>query len=172
MANIYGSIVSSVLLYGAEAWALSKKQTERLEVFQRSCIRNCSPRTTPVRGPDGVTRFRFPKPRFTLPAVQVQIERKQLRWLGHLARRDESRLPLIMLSANRRGGSHEQGRALFNHYLCGDGGVYDKLIKRCFTDANVKKYFSSIEFVARRPQWVDAAQHRKSWEEFAAGAPR
>jgi hypothetical protein len=171
MARIFVSIVSSVLLYGAEAWALSPDQIERLEVFQRSCVRSCSPRLPPEIGADGSVKFRYPEQRFFPPSVASQIERKQLRWLGHLARREPLRIPLIMLSAVRRGGSPELGKAHFKHYLCGQGGAYDKLIKKHFTSANLQTYFGTIKFKGRRPQWPEAATHSAQWGEFAAGAP-
>ena len=172
MARIFGSIVSSVLLYGAEAWPLSPEQIERLEVFQRSCVRSCSPQPPPVRDENGSVSFRYSKPRFSLPSVASQIECKQLRWLGHLARREPLRVPLIMLSAARRGGSPALGKAHFKHYLCGQGGVYAKLIAKHFTAANLALYFKSAELEGRRPQWWEAAAHRVQWGEFAAGAPK
>jgi len=119
-----------------------------------------------------MVQFRYPKPRFFPPTVKSQIERKQLRWLGHLARREPFRVPLIMLSAVRRGDSHDQGRHLLNHYLCGQGGVYEKLIVKYYTPANIKTFFSTVKVEGRRLlPWAAAAQHRALWGAFASEAP-
>ena len=86
-----------MLLYGAETWTLKAKDARRLEAFHNRCIQS-------IRG---VSRYEQWKKKlssrhlaatFGLPITILDIIlEQQLRWLGHLGRMEETRLPKLVL---------------------------------------------------------------------------
>ena len=93
---LYTSFVLSTLLFGSESWCLLKKDELKLERFHRSCVRAMA----------GVSKYKQWRRRLS----SVQLERRlglyslghylqvrALRWLGHLARMPQERLPRKLL---------------------------------------------------------------------------
>jgi len=95
----YQSLFVPTLTYGHEAWTLTKERTDRLKTLEMKFIR-------PACGYTLRDEKRNAELRETLgvkvPLV-LRIERSQLRWLGHVIRMGESRLPKQILSANFSG---------------------------------------------------------------------
>ena len=95
--TVYRAAVLSVLLYGAETWAVKANSLRRLSGFHNRCIRSIM----------GVTRLRQWRERITSRqlATAFGMEEKvgdillghRLRWLGHLARMESCRLPKQLL---------------------------------------------------------------------------
>ena len=90
--RIYVSVVLSILLYGCECWALLDSQLSRLEVFHMRCLRTICRvslhshiRNTVIRERCGVS------------SLQTIIRHRRLRWLGHIGRMPDLRLPKRML---------------------------------------------------------------------------
>jgi hypothetical protein len=79
--RIYGSLVLSVLLYGAESWPITPSQLQRLEVFHRRCLRSI----LGVRRRDGISIEELLR-RTQLCNIGTTIRRLRLRWLGHVMR--------------------------------------------------------------------------------------
>ena len=89
---VYKVMVASVLLYGCEAWPLARAQRDYLGVFHRQRLRMI----LGVRLADRVSNERL----FELcrsEDVCVAIDRRQLRWLGHLGRMGVGRIAKQML---------------------------------------------------------------------------
>ena len=178
VTNVFKCIVLSVLLFGCATWALNKSQLNKLEAFQRRCIRMCSPRVPPTLR-DGVLVYHTPILSIRLPSIEVQIEKLQLGWLGHLAREEPHRIPQIMLSAVRKGNrSGDHQFASCPNFLCGIGGVYHRLIKKYFTAETKKIFFGGLnpelpehQRLLRNLRWSDAARNREAWKKFASEAP-
>ena len=107
---VYNSAVMGTLSYGMAAWAIPQKLVSKLEGFHRRC----------VRGVAGVTRKRQRDERITTEQVQkmVGIERtfaemmrkQRLRWLGHVGRMSEERLPFCMMYGKLAGDLPRGGR--------------------------------------------------------------
>ena len=85
--QVYHCMVTSVLLYGCEAWALSAVQLERLEVFHRQCLRQI----VGWRLSDRMSNEQLCG-RCNATTMRVMVVRHQLRWLGHLGRMGNGRL--------------------------------------------------------------------------------
>ena len=95
--TVYRAAVLSVLLYGAETWAVKANSLRRLSGFHNRCIRSIM----------WVTRLRQWWERITSRqlATAFGMEEKvgdillghRLRWLGHLARMESCRLPKQLL---------------------------------------------------------------------------
>ena len=109
--TVYKVIVQSTLLYASETWALPKQQLHRLEVFQMKCLRKICKvslkdkiRNEIILGWCNVAR------------VSDIVSHRRLRWLGHLARMPDERLPKrvlldIWMALECTPASHVRGRS-------------------------------------------------------------
>jgi len=159
-ASAYCSIVLSVLLYGSDVWALTAAQLERLEVFHRSCLRSALPRRS---GYLLVASSELSV--FGLPSVAMLLARGQLRWLGHIARMPDFRLPKILLGA-RLAVPGQGSRGSHAPTLLGTGGQtgrYADLLRRHLTSAARRLHFDG----ARDP-WHVLAGHQAKWRLFVS----
>jgi hypothetical protein len=99
--NIYGSLVLSVLLYGAESWPITPPpppQLQRLEVFHRRCLRSI----LGVRWRDGISIEELMRCT-QLCNIGTTISRLRLRWLGHVMRMPGERVARQVLFGQLRG---------------------------------------------------------------------
>ena len=96
--RIYGSLVLSVLLYGAESWPITPSQLQRLEVFHRRCLRSI----LGVRRRDGISIEELLR-RTQLCSIGTTIRRLRLRWLGHVMRMPGERVARQVLFGQLRG---------------------------------------------------------------------
>jgi len=101
---IYQAAVLPVLLYGSETWVLSVKESSRLEVFNMRCVRVIA----------GVTKFDHKRneelrEKTGICTVEELVTRSRLRWLGHVARMTEDRLPPQLLYGQLE-GRNKMGR--------------------------------------------------------------
>ena len=94
---VYRAVVLAVLLYGAETWTMKAVHTRCLNSFHNHCIRTIL----------GVTRYQQWNERLTSHSLSHRfglqhsisdiILEQRLRWLGHVGRVDEERLPNRLL---------------------------------------------------------------------------
>ena len=96
--NIYKAIVLSILLYGCETWQIYAADQKKLDAFHRGCLRKIL----------GVTYL----DRVTNDAVLMRteqtnlskiIQRRRLRWFGHVARMNETRFPKLIMEWQPKG---------------------------------------------------------------------
>ena len=95
--EVYRVMVLSTLLYGAETWTVKADSLRRMRGFHNRCIRSML----------GVSRLQQWKQRITSRELAEAIgmtesmteilRRHRLRWLGHVARMDDSRMPKQLL---------------------------------------------------------------------------
>ena len=93
--HVFKGTVIPALLYGAETWTVKLHHENKLESFIADCL-----------------RVLFKQPRFTgrttaslfkqanLPPVRIMLRKMRMRWLGHVARMDDERLPKQLLYAD------------------------------------------------------------------------
>ena len=90
--QVYRSCVLSVLLYGSETWTVNFAMRKRLNAFHFMCLRVIS----------GITRWmqqthHIPNSRLIsflgVPQIEDLIQQNRMRWLGHIARMDNDRMP-------------------------------------------------------------------------------
>ena len=94
---VYRAVVLSSLLYSAETWVTKANNLKRLNCFHNKCVRTIL----------GVTRYVQWKQRISTRHLAIQFEMEEtvsemimaqrLRWLGHLGRMEEVRLPKQLL---------------------------------------------------------------------------
>ena len=166
-AQIFGALVVSVMLNSAGVWALPPDQLERLEVCLRRCLRSALP-------PREHRRFRakgelagpvFLHNYFRVPTVATLLARAQLRWLGHVLRMDESRVPRVLLDARRVATGPGAGKGCHGETLMGvygNEGVYQHLVNRHLTSAARTACFRGT----RERSLAVLAADKAAWKKF------
>lgn len=103
--RFYGSVVRSVMLYGAECWAVKKGHEKKLQVAEMRMLRlMCGVtrrdriRNTQVRGSLGVED------------IGVVMRRSRLRWYGHVVRKEEGDVVARVWREEVQGGKLRRGR--------------------------------------------------------------
>ncbi|KAL0153085.1 hypothetical protein M9458_051610, partial [Cirrhinus mrigala] len=91
--RLYRSMILPILLYGSEAWVILKQDLNKLEVFQMRCLRQILQVSLRDRISNDEIRHRC----HNQPSIDEQIQRRQLRWFGHVGRMSDHRLPHRLL---------------------------------------------------------------------------
>jgi len=95
---VYITVVIAVLLYGCESWCLTEELLGRLRVFHAQCIRVMC-RVTLKHTWEHHLSSQCLARRLGLDSIDILVTRRQLRWLGHVRRMGDERLPRRMLSS-------------------------------------------------------------------------
>ena len=103
---LYKVIVQSTLLYGGETWAISESYVKKLEVFQMRCLRRLCGFSLLDRIPNIEICAKC-----QVPMIAKLLRYRRLRWLGHVTRMDNVRLPPQMILSTMT-GSGTRGRPL------------------------------------------------------------
>ena len=105
--TLYKVIVQSTLLYAGETWALPKQQLHRLDVFQMKCLRQiCKVSLKDRINNDVILGWCH------VARVSNIVSHRRFRWLGHLARMPDDRLPKRVLFGHMDGiAARSKGRA-------------------------------------------------------------
>ena len=94
----YEALVLSILLFGSEGWCLTEALLQRLRGFHAQCVRAMSRVTRTHTWRHHISSEALRK-QLGLDSIDYYVSRRQLRWLGHVARMDFGRLPRRMLSS-------------------------------------------------------------------------
>ena len=94
----YKAYVLPILLFGSECWSLTKVQSQKLERVHSSCLRSI----LGVRLSDRHTNEHIRKS-CGVATLSAYITANRLRWLGHVGRMEEGRLPHIALFSSLHG---------------------------------------------------------------------
>ena len=103
--RVYQACVLSTLLYGSESWTTYAGQEKRLNSFHLRCLR----RLLQIKWQDKVTNTEVLQ-RAGIPSLFTLLSRKRLKWIGHVRRMDDGRIPKDMLYGELREGSRPTGR--------------------------------------------------------------
>ena len=110
--QIYKATVLSVVLYGAESWTCSDKDYARLNVFNTKRLRSIV----------GMSRLEISNERLYkmtgMCPLENMVRKYRLRWLGHVRRMDDSRIPKRVLFGEVVGGKQGPGRPKANWMNC------------------------------------------------------
>ena len=90
--SIYQTCILSTLLYGSETWTSYSYQEKKLNSFHLRCLR----RLFEISWMDKVSNEEVLQ-RASLPTVSALIKQRRLRWLGHVRRMDDGRIPKDLL---------------------------------------------------------------------------
>jgi hypothetical protein len=87
--KIYKTLIRPVVLYGCESWTLTKKEEEKLNIFERKILRK-------IYGPSCVSmvwRIKYNDEMYNIykePSTVKMIKISRLKWLGHIARMEDN----------------------------------------------------------------------------------
>ena len=98
-------IMMTVVKYGSEAWSVGKADVNLLDLFQRNCLRI----VLGTRLTDRISNSRFYEKCSSIPLSRA-IMKERLRWLGHVLRIKEDRLPKIVLCGQPSWATRKAGR--------------------------------------------------------------
>ena len=102
---VYNACVISTLLYGSETWTTYARQEKRLNTFHLRNIR----RILDISWQDKVTNAEVLS-RADLPSMYTLLRQRRLRWLGHVHRMEDGRIPKDILYGELTAGSRTTGR--------------------------------------------------------------
>ncbi|XP_038066715.1 uncharacterized protein LOC119736778 [Patiria miniata] len=89
---VYRTCVLSTLLYGSESWALYSRQEKRLNTFHLRNLR----RILGIKWSDHVTNTEV-LAQAGIQSLVTLLQQRRLRWLGHVYRMPEGRIPKVLL---------------------------------------------------------------------------
>ena len=95
--RVYSVAVRSVLLYVSETWPLKAEDIRRLSVFDHRCLRSIGKVWWEHRISNTEVRRRVLGPKNM--SIIEQLHNHRLRWLGHVLRMSDDRLPRWVLLA-------------------------------------------------------------------------
>ena len=94
---VYRGVVLGVVLYGSETWATKRDTTRKLEVFHHRCLRGILGVTAAQQRAEHISSIQVAKFLGMEESLEDMIIARRLRWLGHIARMDDGRIPKKML---------------------------------------------------------------------------
>lgn len=103
--GVYSTSVLSALLYSSETWALTKTNEKRLDSFDQRCLRKIMRVNWTMKVTNEEIRRKAGR-----PALSQVIKNHRLRWLGHVLRMSESRIPKQLLKWRPTHGKRRRGR--------------------------------------------------------------
>ena len=95
--RLFRTLILPILLYGSETWTLLKSDINKLEVFQMRCLRQILGVSLRDRHRNEIIREKCDNQ----PSIEEQIQKRRLRWFGHVCRMNTSRLPHKLLWRER-----------------------------------------------------------------------
>ena len=101
----YQACVLNTLMFGSEYWTLYSRQEQRLNTFHLRCIR----RILSISWQQHITNDEVLK-RAGIPSMFCILAKRRPRWLDHVARMEDERIPKDMLYDELATGSRPAGR--------------------------------------------------------------
>lgn len=140
-SSVYVGLVLPILLYGSESWCLTENLFHMLRLFHHRCVRSmCGVTMKDVFEKHLSTADLLIK--LKMLSIDSYVSKRQLRWLGHVARMGYDRLPRKLLSSwvpSKR----PKGAPQFTY----GRGIY-KCLKKC----NIEKC-GWFNFALNRLEW-------------------
>ncbi|XP_038064799.1 uncharacterized protein LOC119735166 [Patiria miniata] len=89
---VYETCILSILLYGSEGWTAYRRQERRLNAFHLRCLRSILGLTWRDRVPNTEILWRT-----ECLDMRTLLQKRRLRWIGHVIRMDDACLPKYIL---------------------------------------------------------------------------
>jgi hypothetical protein len=106
--KIYKTLTRPVVLYGCESCTLTKKEEEKLNIFERKILwKNYGPSCVNV-----VWSIKYNDELYNIykePSIVKMIKIARLEWLGHIARMEDN-APCKKITFSQPEGSRKKGR--------------------------------------------------------------
>jgi exonuclease III len=108
--GVYSACVISTLLYGSETWTTYTRHEKRLNSFHLRSLRSI----LGISWQDKVTNNEILS-HSGLPSMTTLLRQRRLRWLGHVRRMDDGRIPKDVLYGELETGKRPTGRPLLRY---------------------------------------------------------
>ena len=141
---VYKAAVLGTLLYGSETWTTKRGPTQLLETFNNRCLRGILGITHVQQREERITSSQVRKKIGMTELIAEMVTLRRLRWLGHMARMSDTRMPKQALF-----GRFKKARPFHG-------------VKMRWKD-RVKRDLTLLKIPKR---WYSLAQDRKSWYEM------
>ena len=102
--QVYVAVCISTLLYGADAWTTYRRHLKQLEHFHTSCLQKILGLTWKDRVPHTEILERT-----NCISIEAMLAKRQLRWVGHVIRMPDERLPKQILYGQLGNGYRRPG---------------------------------------------------------------
>ena len=102
--KVYKAVVLTTLLYGCETWTTYRRHERQVNHFHQRCLRNL----LHIRWQDKIPDTEVLK-RADLPSITTLIQKAQLRWVGHVSRMSDDRIPKQLLYGELSYGKRTAG---------------------------------------------------------------
>ena len=97
---LYEGVIAPTALYVAEAWGMRSAERRKMNVLEMQCLRNL----VGVSGMDRVTNEEVRRRAGIERELARRVDKRVLRWFGHVERMDEYRMARRVLMAEVSGG--------------------------------------------------------------------
>ena len=145
--KVYRAVVLSTLLYGAEVWTIYRTQVKKLHAYMMRQLRDIMS----IKWYDKITNNEI-LCRANLPWMADILIEKNLRWLGHVQRMENDRLPRQLLYSQLCEGKRNQGRPRLR---------FKDVVKR-----NMKHREIDLK------SWQTTASNRAAWRSAIKSKPK
>ena len=110
--RILKSNITAVLLYGCEAWRMTKADEKRLDTFLHKCLRRMSKVHWPMRVSNDEIRRKA-----GIEKINTQVQLRRWKWIGHVLHMTPNRNPQVALTRapsgkRKRGWPKEKWRRI------------------------------------------------------------
>ena len=102
--KVYKAAVLTTLLYGAESWTCYRRHVKMLDAFHMRHLRYLMG----IKWQDKVTNNEVLK-RAQMDGIEAMLKRAQLRWVGHVQRMNDNRLPKQIFYSELSSGVRNKG---------------------------------------------------------------
>ena len=102
---VYNQCLMPLLLYGSESWTVYQHEVRELRTLQQRHLRLI----LKIRWDDYISNEDVLR-RANVDDIETKLVRSRLRWLGHLCRMDDDRVPKQLLFSELEHGSRPFGR--------------------------------------------------------------
>lgn len=135
--ELYERIVVPTVMYGSETWAMRAEEKNKLDVTEMNCLRSMCGVTRRDRVRNEVVRRRVGVPE----TLSKRVDRKVLKWFGHVERMGSERLTKRVYTSEVR-GTRGRGRPRLRWIdgvksACNDRGLTLEMAKEVCMDRNV-----------------------------------
>lgn len=137
---IYTACVLSTLLYGSESWATYAEQERKLNSFHLKNLRLIMN----IRWDDYVTNDEVLE-RTGMQSIYALLQQRRLRWLGHVSRMSDGRIPKDLLFGELSLGARKRGRP---------NQRFKDVVKKDMTNCDISTQ-----------QWEETASDRSLWKQ-------
>ena len=142
--KVYQACTISTLLYGSESWTTYSRQENRLETFHNRCLR----RILDITWEDRVTNTEVLE-RAEMLSMHSMLCQRRLRWLGHIRRMQDGRIPKDVLYGELASGRRPVGRPTLR---------FKDVCKRDLKTADIDLAYWEA-FASDRDDWRSTVKH-------------